>query len=186
MKSPLFLIAFCCMTITGSIFLNASFAQATINAEDLKAQMLKDWQRAKDYTISYLEIVPADKYSYKATDSTRSFAQQMLHLAQGNINLSASGTGQQRLYQNVSLEKSQGAQTRDSVLYYVKASYDYVIDGITKLDASKLSEKIGSGNSAMMRMVWINKAFEHQTHHRGQTTIYIRLMGLRPPNERLF
>jgi len=30
------------------------------------------------------------------------------------------------------------------------------------------------------------KAFEHQTHHRGQTTIYIRLVGLKPPGERLF
>ncbi|HZJ61332.1 MAG TPA: DinB family protein, partial [Chitinophagaceae bacterium] len=28
--------------------------------------------------------------------------------------------------------------------------------------------------------------FEHQTHHRAQTTIYIRLMGLHPPQEQLF
>jgi uncharacterized damage-inducible protein DinB len=30
------------------------------------------------------------------------------------------------------------------------------------------------------------KTFEHQTHHRGQTTIYIRLLGIRPPQEKLF
>ena len=30
------------------------------------------------------------------------------------------------------------------------------------------------------------KLFEHQTHHRGQTTIYIRLAGVKPPNEKLF
>ena len=30
------------------------------------------------------------------------------------------------------------------------------------------------------------KTFEHQTHHRGQTTIYIRLQGIKPPQERLF
>nr|WP_324497299.1 DinB family protein [Haliscomenobacter sp.] len=30
------------------------------------------------------------------------------------------------------------------------------------------------------------KAFEYQTHHRGQTTIYIRLLGIKPPNEKLF
>ena len=29
------------------------------------------------------------------------------------------------------------------------------------------------------------KLFEHQAHHRGQTTIYIRALGLKPPNERL-
>ena len=36
------------------------------------------------------------------------------------------------------------------------------------------------------RFALMNKAFEHQTHHRGQTTIYIRLQGIRPPEERLF
>jgi len=30
------------------------------------------------------------------------------------------------------------------------------------------------------------KTFEHQTHHRGQATIYIRLQGIRPPQEQLF
>jgi hypothetical protein len=37
------------------------------------------------YTVDYLNAMPADKYSFKATDSTRSFAQQMLHLAQANV-----------------------------------------------------------------------------------------------------
>jgi uncharacterized damage-inducible protein DinB len=30
------------------------------------------------------------------------------------------------------------------------------------------------------------KAFEHQTHHRGQCTIYLRLKGVVPPGEKLF
>jgi uncharacterized damage-inducible protein DinB len=164
----------------------SSYAQATLNADDVKVQLIKDWQRAKDYTVSYLTTMPADKYSYKVNDSIRTFAQQMLHLAQGNINLSSSGTGLPKLYANFQLEKSAGAQTHDSVVYYVKESYDFVIDGINKLDAAKLGEKIGSGSAALTRLMWINKAFEHQTHHRGQTTIYIRALGIRPPNERLF
>ena len=36
------------------------------------------------------------------------------------------------------------------------------------------------------RFALMMKTFEHQTHHRGQTTIYIRLVGIRPPQERLF
>jgi uncharacterized damage-inducible protein DinB len=30
------------------------------------------------------------------------------------------------------------------------------------------------------------KAFEHQTHHRGQATVYLRLKGVTPPQEMLF
>jgi len=33
---------------------------------------------------------------------------------------------------------------------------------------------------------WLNKTFEHQTHHRGQCTVYLRLMGVTPPQEKLF
>jgi uncharacterized damage-inducible protein DinB len=32
----------------------------------------------------------------------------------------------------------------------------------------------------------LSKGFEHQTHHRGQTTIYLRLKGVKPPQEKLF
>jgi uncharacterized damage-inducible protein DinB len=74
----------------------------------------------------------------------------------------------------------------DSVKYFVNASYDYVIDGITKLDAAKLGEKVTMRNMEGTRYTWLSKAFEHQTHHRGQTTVYIRLLGIRPPAERLF
>jgi uncharacterized damage-inducible protein DinB len=30
------------------------------------------------------------------------------------------------------------------------------------------------------------KVFEHQVHHRGQTTVYLRLAGVTPPQEKLF
>jgi uncharacterized damage-inducible protein DinB len=154
--------------------------------ETIKQQMVKDWERAKAYTKEYLDIMPADKYNFKAQDSIRSFAQQMLHLAQGNINLSSNGLGKDRLWLGRRLEATPSAQTKDSVAYFVNASYDYVIEGIKAMDVAKFDEKTKMGNLENSRLVWILKTFEHQTHHRGQTTIYIRLVGVRPPNERLF
>src|SRR5690242_11129240 len=63
----------------------------SLNISDIKAQMVKDWERAKAYTIEYLNTMPADKYSLKPTDSIRSFAQQMLHLAGANVFLMSNG-----------------------------------------------------------------------------------------------
>jgi uncharacterized damage-inducible protein DinB len=51
---------------------------------------------------------------------------------------------------------------------------------------SSLNEKIKFYNWEETKYALLLKAFEHQTHHRGQTTIYIRLAGLHPPQERLF
>ena len=167
------------------IFSYQSKAQAISN-EDIKAQMIKDWQRAKDYTDSYLATMPADKYSFKAVDSIRSFAQQMLHLATANSFFMAAVTGQPPVFGQRNLEESTTAASSDSVKYYVDASYDFAINGLKNLDASKLGEKTKFFDMEDTKYVLALKAFEHQTHHRGQTTIYIRLLGIRPPQERLF
>jgi uncharacterized damage-inducible protein DinB len=185
-KSPgslgIFILFAACLLIG----LSFSACAQSIGGNDIKIQFVKDWERAKAYTLEYLDAMPADKYSFKAVDSIRSFAQQMLHLAMGNAGLIANASGQPGPFGSVNLEKSPTAQTKDSVVYYVSKSYDFAIDGAKNIDTSKLGEVIGKGKYAATRYDWFLKAFEHQTHHRGQTTIYIRLLGIRPPAERLF
>ena len=167
------------------MFANHVTGQVTINAEELKTQIIADWQRAKAYTNEYLNSMPADKYSFRAHDSVRSFAQQMLHLAQANLFFLSTATGNSQSFGR-NLEQSRSALSADSVKYFVNTSYDNVIDGITRLDAAKLGEKVSMRNMQGSRLTWLSKAFEHQTHHRGQTTIYIRLLGIKPPPEKLF
>ena len=163
-----------------------SFSSFGQSPDSLKAQLLRDWERAKTYTKAYLDIMPADKYGVHPVDSIRNFAEQMLHLAQGNAGLVSNGTGTPRIFAGRQLEKSASAQSKDSVIFLVMASYDYAIDGVRKMDPSVLGEVVKRGNLSETRMAWIMKAFEHQTHHRGQCTIYIRLQGIKPPNEMLF
>jgi uncharacterized damage-inducible protein DinB len=176
-RTPLFLLA---LFLTAFSF--SGSAQA-ISGDSIKAQFIRDWERAKSYTMEYLNAMPADKYSFKAVDSIRSFAQQMLHLAQGNVGLISAATGEKLPNFPKSLEPSPTAQTKDSVVSYVTQSYDFAIASVKKLDPNKLGEV---GPRGTTRFAWLLKAFEHQTHHRGQTTIYIRLVGIRPPGERLF
>jgi uncharacterized damage-inducible protein DinB len=138
---------------------------------------------AKALTNEYLNVMPPAKYSFKPQESIRSFAQQMLHIAKVNSAMISHGTGVPRLFaRSRNLEQSEGAQTKDSVMYYVNASYDFAIDAIKKLDPSTLEEKVKDRTLELTRLAWVMKAFAHQTHHRGQTAIYIRLAGIKPPN----
>src|SRR5262245_31694606 len=94
-------------------------AQSTFQ-ETFKQQILKDWSRAKSYTQEYLDAMPVDKYQFKATDSTRSFAQQMLHLAFANLLLVTTATDNAEKNHNEiirwqSLESSAAEQNKDSV-----------------------------------------------------------------------
>src|SRR4030095_4417676 len=158
----------------------------TFSTEDIRSQFIKDWERAKAYTIEYLNTMPASKYSFKATDSIRSFSQQMLHLAQSNINIIAFVAGEPNIIGDRNLEQSAAAQTKDSVMYYVIASYDFAINGLKKMNMATLNQRVKFYNWEETKFAWLLKAFEHQTHHRGQTPIYIRLAGFHPPQERLF
>ena len=158
-----------------------------LSAGDIKAQMVKDWERAKAYTVDYLNKMPADKYSFKAVDSIRSFAQQMLHLAQSNLFLMSNAPDMPTpSFMQADLEHSATAQKKDSVMYYVNSSYDYCINAVRSSDVNKWGGKKKLFGMEATRMALMMKTFEHQTHHRGQTTIYIRLQGIKPPDERLF
>ncbi len=161
-------------------------AQA-LSSEEIKAQLVKEWERARVYTNEYLNSMPANKYSLKATDSVRSFAQQMLHLSQGNLFLMSNASDQQPpAFIKQDLEHSPGAQEKDSVAFYVNASYDYCINAVKTLDVNKWGEKKNIFKNEATRFALMLKTFEHQTHHRGQTTIYLRLAGVKPPAEKLF
>jgi uncharacterized damage-inducible protein DinB len=185
MKKMIILAAIC-LPVFFLKFTIAVHAQG-LSSEDIKAQMVKDWERSKAYTIDYLNTMPADKYSFRAHDSIRSFAQQMLHIAQANFGLMAAATDQAPpAYVRGNMEQSAGAQKKDSVMYYVVASYDFCISAIKSSDPAKWSEKKKFYNFEETRYAFMNKTFEHQGHHRGQTTVYIRLQGIKPPQERLF
>ena len=159
--------------------------QAAAAAPDHIAMMVADWTRARDYTKEYLDAMPEDGYGFKPTPDIRSFAEQFLHLANANYMFAANATGAANT-NKVNLEKTDSMKTKAACTKAVLESYDFVIASIKGMDAKKLGEQIKLFGNDMSRGTALAKAFEHQTHHRGQTTIYLRLKGAKPPAEKLF
>lgn len=150
------------------------------------SQMVTEWQRAKDYTKEYLDAMPEDGMGYKPTPEIRSFAEQMLHLANANYNFASAATGKANPFQGKKMESMEEFKTKAGLTKAVMDSYDYIIDGLKGMSDAQLAESVKMGPRELSREMVFAKAFEHQTHHRGQTTIYIRMKGVKPPNEKLF
>ncbi|KPM49767.1 DinB family protein [Jiulongibacter sediminis] len=162
------------------------FALTVFSIQMVYSQTAKDWERAKAYTLEYLETMPVDKYDLKPTPEMRTFAQQLLHLTDANYGFTAAATGAESPMGMGANEKAED-QSKENVIKLVMAGYDFVIANAGKLSAAQLEEKITLfGRFEMTRGEALNKLFEHQTHHRGQTTVYIRLGGATPPQEKLF
>jgi uncharacterized damage-inducible protein DinB len=154
------------------------------------AALVADWTRAKDYTKEYLEAMPEEGVNFKPTPEIRSFAEQMLHLATANFTFSSTAAGIANPYnpqEGKNLEKMDEFKTKAALTKIVMESYDFAINAIKGMDPKKMDEPIKFfGRFDTTRGGALSKGFEHQTHHRGQTTIYLRLKGVKPPAEKLF
>lgn len=166
-------------------FMVTVFTFASAYAQVTNDQMIAEWQRAKAYTKAYLDAMPEDGYSLKPTPEMRTFAAQMLHLTDGNYGLVGAATGKPNPLGKVSAEKTI-EQTKTATTKAVMDSYDYVIIAIQSLTPAQMQETIKFAGKDLTKAIVLGKAFEHQTHHRGQTTVYLRLKGVTPPQEMLF
>lgn len=162
------------------------FGLISITQAQTADDMVKEWERAKAYTKEYLDAMPADKYNLKPTPAMRSFADQMLHLTDGNYGIAAAAAGIQSPVGMGASEKS-ADKSKDAVTKQVMDSYDFVIKAIKGMKPAQMVEEVKLFDRFVLtRSGALAKVFEHQTHHRGQATVYIRLAGATPPPEKLF
>jgi uncharacterized damage-inducible protein DinB len=166
-------------------------APAQSNAtEEWRTKMVADWTRAREYTKEYLDAMPEDGTNFKpnAQDKDmRSFAEQMLHLTANLFFLGSTATGGANPYQGKNLEKMEEYKTKAALSKIVMEGYDFMIAAVKRFDLAKGGEALKLFNRFdTTRAGAIAAAFEHQTHHCGQTTIYIRMKGVKPPQEKLF
>jgi uncharacterized damage-inducible protein DinB len=164
---------------------NPVFAQFT------QSQMVAEWQRAKLYTKAYLDAMPEDGYGFKPTPEIRSFAQQMLHLADANYIFATVASGKpnpigETFASSHDLNEKTVSPTKEATTKAVMGSYDWVISTLQNMTPDQMQETIKFGKHDITRSGSYGKAFEHQTHQRGQTAIYLRLKGVTPPAEVLF
>jgi len=168
------------------IMMTSIKATGNLPSSDRVNELIADWERAKAFTKEYLEAMSDEGLSYRPTPEARSFAEQMLHLAMGNQGIVSTSLQKERLFTE-NIEKSDQYKTREALTKAVMESYDFVIASIKELNDDQLKEKVKFFNGQeYTRETGLAKAFEHQTHHRGQTTIYLRMKGVTPPAEKLF
>ena len=140
---------------------------------------------AKAYTKRYLDAMPSEDYNFKPDPEVRSFAQQMLHLADANYYFISIACGKPSPIGAVSLEQTI-APTKEATVKAVLDSYDYCIDTLNEVTEDQLLETVKFGDLEVPRSAAFSKAYEHQAHHRGQAVLYMRLKGITPPDGIIF
>jgi uncharacterized damage-inducible protein DinB len=176
-------------------FVAASLSSAVARSDakkpvdDKRPPIIKEtesnWKRARKWTLSYIDAMPEDAMSFKPTPEIRSFAEQMLHLAFWNYALAEAAGGKTSPYgkKQETLEQREDAKTKAALRKVVEESYDNLLAAVAGLNEAKMLEQVSLFDTKMTRLTVLTVALDHQAHHRGQTTIYLRLKGLTPPPE---
>jgi uncharacterized damage-inducible protein DinB len=152
-----------------SLFIAPIFAADAGGAPTkFQEEFLKHWSTAKDLTTAVAEAMPAGDYSFKPNPEEMSFGEQIEHIAGANYSYCS------RLSGSKSPFKKPESADKATAMKVLGESFDYcttAVQGVKDLDA-------GSPTSARETMLG---AYAHMAHHRGQTEVYLRVKGIKPP-----
>lgn len=137
-------------------------------------------KNSAEYTLEVAELMPEEKYDYKPVSEEMSFKEQLLHLI-GNVNwLTSDYLGGKRLDKD--LKKKDYSKTE--IINILKEGYALAAEALANFKAEQLDDPVKFFAGPMTKRQILTLLNDHQTHHRAQMIVYLRLNGIKPPTYR--
>jgi uncharacterized damage-inducible protein DinB len=158
----------------------AAAADHTAPAYDMKGQSLLDLEAVQKKFVDLANVVPADKFTWRPSADSRSFAEVLLHVAGERYGiLGLMGAVPPEKVDGKTLEKSTTDKVR--IVAELNKSWEFAqktINSMSNADFAKLLPKLGPQANAG-DVVYILVADAHE--HLGQAVAYSRENGIVPP-----
>jgi uncharacterized damage-inducible protein DinB len=154
--------------------------------------VLDSWNDIGRKLIAMAEDFPEDKYDYRPSASTRSFAERLIHAASANYFFINSALGQ-KLPSDEDPPRAQ-FRNRGAVVEYVKKSFADGAAAIKSKGDSGISDLVidpfgyddpQHAGKAQIRLVDLaHNLIEHSGEVYGQLSVYYRVARMVPPESR--
>lgn len=161
--------------------------------EKFNVTFAKVLEHAKEYTLEVANAMPEDKYTYKPSDSVRTFGEQMAHIGMSSqfihnvFILGEEMKGDPA--EMAKMEKKIGA-SKEETIKTLEKSFDGVISSLKSMDDEALKSKFvfffAPNKPEFSKEDGFIFIRDHITHHRGQAIVYLRINDLVPPDYRAF
>jgi uncharacterized damage-inducible protein DinB len=155
-------------------------ADHTAPSYDMKAQSLADLQMLQKKFVDLANAVPADKFTWRPSEDSRSFGEVFLHVAGERYQILALGGATPPAgFDGKTFEKSTTDKAR--IVDELNQTWEFTqktINGMSNGDFAKLLPKLGPQANAG-DVVYILVADAHE--HLGQLVAYARENGIVPP-----
>jgi hypothetical protein len=165
----------------------AASRRQTAGGSALLADLQRDWREQKDLLVKLADAMPADRFLFKPTPAQRTYGEQILHVATGNVAIMRLlGATRPRPFAvdidptNLIPESTVKA-TKEGIVRMLSDAYDFgsaVLAEQTPQTINMLVDKRISffGGSTRARLVW--SLLSHGNDIYGQMVVYARLNGI--------
>jgi uncharacterized damage-inducible protein DinB len=147
---------------------------------DMKAQARVDLDRRQQKFVALAQAVPAEKFTWRPSEDSRSFTEVFLHVAAERYQILAlMGSVPPEDFNGKTFEKS--TTDKDKIVAELNRTSDFAhksIKAMNNADFAKLLPKLGPHANAG-NVVYILVADAHE--HLGQLVAYARTNGIVPP-----
>jgi uncharacterized damage-inducible protein DinB len=155
-------------------------ADHTAPSYDMKPQTLLDLQGVQKKFVDLANAVPDDKFTWRPSADSRSFAEVFLHVAGERYGiLGLMGVAPPEGFDGKTFEKSTTDKTK--IIAELNKSWDFTqkaINAMSNADFAKLLPKLGpQANDGDVVYILVADAHEHL----GQSVAYARENGITPP-----
>ncbi len=145
--------------------------------DKLRQELKAAWLRSETMTMTNVEQMPPEFFTFKYTDEAMTFAEQWRHCVVYTCGQLARHTGIKNPYENVKLPVQ---MPKEDVIKELKNMYTFVRKSIDELSMEKLLSdcEFAGDTIPIWRLFYAME--NHIIHHRGQCIVYLRLEGVVP------
>lgn len=154
---------------------------------DFIKEYLERFENSRKYLMEVAEIMPEDKYNFRASQESLSFAENLMHIGYAMDWHSQSLLGGRKSRDwNTDIRYKVSNKSKKEIIKILDETFEETIRFIKQFDITQFDEELDYfGLKRTKRQIFLLLA-DHITHHRGQILVSLRLNGLVPPRYVLF
>lgn len=156
------------------------YKEGTPGVTGYRAEVMAEVMIQEDKLTRLAQAIPAEKYTWRPAEDTRSFAEVFLHISAANYNLyKLVGTPPPTGIDLKNLEKS--TTDKAKIVGTLKDSFAHAKQAIRSMsdaDLEKSMDWFGGKNTERGILLFIVR---HTAEHLGQLIAYTRSIGIVPP-----
>ncbi len=158
----------------------ASAQTQAIPKTDFTKMYLPVWLEAREHCLAVANAMPEELYSYKPTEVSKTFAEQLVHIAY-TVELLT-----QRYVQGMEVTPNTPDATKltkAEIIKLLEVGFDYTTNVIYTIEQQQLDETCvmyHSGNTVSRAFAFFYVQ-DHMANHRAKANLYIRMNSIKPP-----